>query len=65
MQEPVRLIPAIAPDCVPKFQIGIDDGYASTKIALPDGRLLATPSTAHVGRSKVTWMSTAEQLVFE
>ena len=29
--------------------IGIDDGYAFTKIALPSGRVLAVPSRARLG----------------
>jgi plasmid segregation protein ParM len=45
--------------------VGIDDGYAYTKLALPDGRLLATPSRAQIGRSKVSWIREAEQLIFE
>ena len=45
--------------------IGIDDGYAVTKLALADGRLLAIPSAARVGRSNVSWMPRAEQLIFE
>ncbi len=45
--------------------VGIDDGYACTKLALPDGRLLTTPSCARIGRSKVSWIREAEQLVFE
>lgn len=49
----------------PKVSVGIDDGYAYTKLALPDGRLLATPSSAQIGRSKVSWLREAEQLIFE
>lgn len=45
--------------------IGIDDGYAVTKLALADGRLLAIPSAARAGRSNVSWMPRAEQLIFE
>lgn len=48
-----------------KVCVGIDDGYAYTKLALPDGRLLATPSRAQIGRSKVSWIREAEQLIFE
>jgi len=48
-----------------KVCVGIDDGYAYTKLALPDGRLLATPSRAQIGRSKVSWIRGAEQLIFE
>ena len=45
--------------------MGIDDGYAYTKLALPNGRLLATPSRAQIGRSKVSWLSQAERRIFE
>jgi plasmid segregation protein ParM len=47
------------------IQVGIDDGYAYTKLALPDGRLLATPSRASIGRSKVSWINHAERRIFE
>ena len=46
-------------------QVGIDDGYAVTKLALPDGRLLATPSRAQIGRSQVSWLNQAERRIFE
>ena len=52
-------------DAVTRTCVGIDDGYAYTKLALPDGRLLVTPSCARIGRSKVSWIREAEQLVFE
>jgi plasmid segregation protein ParM len=45
--------------------IGIDDGFADTKLALSDGRLLATPSRARIGRSKVSWLNHAERRIFE
>ena len=45
--------------------VGIDDGYAYTKIALPDGRLCAIPSRACIGQSSVTWINQAVQRVFE
>lgn len=45
--------------------VGIDDGYACTKLALPDGRLLAIPSTARPGRSRVSWMPNARPIIFE
>ncbi len=45
--------------------VGIDDGYAYTKIALPDGRLHAIPSRARIGQSGVTWIHQAQQRVFE
>lgn len=47
------------------ISIGLDDGYAFTKVALVDGRLIAVPSRARIGRSKVTWLNGAEQRVFE
>ena len=50
---------------VSAIQVGIDDGYAYTKLALPDGRLLATPSRAQIGRSKVSWINQAERRIFE
>ncbi len=46
-------------------QLGLDDGYAFTKVALPDGRLLAIPSRARIGQSGVTWIRAAPQCVFE
>ena len=45
--------------------VGLDDGYAFTKVALPDGRLIAIPPRAQVGRSDVTWINGAEQRIFE
>ena len=45
--------------------VGLDDGYAFTKVALPDGRLTAIPSRARVGQSGVTWINEAEQRIFE
>ena len=45
--------------------VGIDDGFAYTKLALADGRLLAIPSRAQIGRSKVSWISLAERRIFE
>ncbi len=45
--------------------IGLDDGYAYTKIALPDGRLTIIPSRARVGHAGVTWIDAAERRVFE
>jgi len=47
------------------IDLGIDDGYACTKLALPDGHLLVIPSTARAGRSNVSWMPRAKQLIFE
>lgn len=48
-----------------RIDVGIDDGYAVTKLALPDGRLMAIPSAARAGRSNVSWMPSAERLIFE
>lgn len=45
--------------------VGIDDGYAYTKIALPDGRVHAVPSRARLGHSGITWIRQAQQRVFE
>jgi len=45
--------------------VGLDDGYAFTKVALPDGRLIAIPSRARIGRANVTWLNGSEQRVFE
>lgn len=52
-------------DSINPIPIGIDDGYAYTKVALPDGRLYAIPSRARIGQSGVTWIHQAEQRVFE
>jgi len=45
--------------------VGLDDGYAYTKVALPDGRLIVIPSRARVGRSGVTWIHQGQQRIFE
>jgi len=47
------------------IQVGLDDGYAYTKIALPDGRLTAIPSRARIGKSCVTAIENGKQGVFE
>ena len=47
------------------MKVGIDDGYAHTKLALPDGRLLVTPSRAQIGRSKISWLNQTERRIFE
>ena len=47
------------------ISIGLDDGYAFTKVALPDGRLIAIPSRACIGRANVTWLNGSAQRVFE
>ena len=55
----------IEPQTSNPIKVGIDDGYAYTKLALPDGRLLATPSRAQIGHSKVSWLNQAERRIFE
>ncbi len=45
--------------------VGLDDGYAFTKVALPDGRLIVIPSRAQVGQSSVTWIHQGRQRIFE
>jgi plasmid segregation protein ParM len=45
--------------------VGLDDGYAYTKVALPDGRLVTIPSRGRVGQAGVTWIHQAEQRIFE
>ncbi len=52
-------------ESINSIPVGIDDGYAYTKIALPDGRVHAIPSRARVGQSGVTWIHQAQQRVFE
>lgn len=56
---------SIESQTVSTIQVGIDDGYAYTKLALPDGRLLATPSRAQIGRTSVSWLNQAERRIFE
>ena len=46
-------------------QLGLDDGYACTKLALENGRLLSIPSRARIGHSGVTWMQDDQQQIFE
>jgi plasmid segregation protein ParM len=55
----------IEPQLSSVVPVGIDDGFAYTKLALQDGRLLATPSRAQIGRSKVSWIDQAERRIFE
>jgi len=45
--------------------VGLDDGYADTKLALADGRLLVIPSRARIGQSGVTWMREEQRCIFE
>lgn len=47
------------------IQVGLDDGYAYTKLALADGRLIAIPSRGRIGQAGVTWMDAAQQQIFE
>jgi len=47
------------------IRVGLDDGYAFTKVALPDGRLIAIPSRARVGKSGVTWIDNGRRRIFE
>ena len=45
--------------------IGLDDGYAFTKVALPGGRLVSVPSRARLGRAGVTWLDGSEPRAFD
>ena len=45
--------------------VGLDDGYAVTKLALADGRLVAVPSRARLGRANITRIDNAKPHVFE
>jgi plasmid segregation protein ParM len=47
------------------INIGLDDGYAFTKLALADGRLVAIPSRPRVGRANVTWLNEAQHKIAE
>ena len=47
------------------MEIGLDDGYAYTKIALPNGSLVTIPSRARVGSANVTWLDDSRQRIFE
>ena len=57
--------PPVANSSLAVGQVGLDDGYAYTKVALPDGRLLAVPSRARLGSAGVTWIRDEEQKIFE
>ena len=46
-------------------EIGLDDGYAFTKVALPDGRLVSVASRARIGRAGVTWLDGSKPRAFE
>ena len=56
---------AVSSQSTPTIAVGVDDGYAYTKLALPDGRLLATPSRAQIGRCNVSWLNQTERRIFE
>ena len=43
--------------------VGLDDGYATTKVALADGRLVAIPSRARFGRANVVTVECRPQRV--
>ena len=45
--------------------VGLDDGYAYTKVALPDGRLFVIPSRGRTGQAGVTWIHQGQQRIFE
>lgn len=45
--------------------VGLDDGYALTKVALPGDRLIVIPSRARVGQSGVTGVLRGEPRIFE
>ncbi len=53
------------PDPINPIPVGIDDGYAYTKIALSGDRFYAIPSCARLGASGITWIQQAQQRVFE
>ena len=53
------------PSSITPIPVGLDDGYAYTKLALPDGRLIIIPSRARLWQSVVTWIDQAEQRIFE
>jgi len=52
--------PSVSP-----IPVGVDDGYACTKVALSDGRLIVIPSRARIGRSGITWIRQGQQRIFE
>ena len=56
---------SIAGNPMQVVQVGLDDGYAYTKVALPDGRLVSVPSRARMGAAGVTWIRDEEQRIFE
>ena len=64
MSELVPVTTAQAPEEEGAILVGIDDGYACTKVAL-DGRLISIPSTGRIGSANVSWLPRAKQLIFE
>lgn len=52
-------------ECLDTIQVGLDDGYAFTKLVLPNDHLLAIPSRARIGQAGVTWIETDKQRIFE
>ena len=65
MSEIVCATIAQDPEDRPLTLVGIDDGYACTKLALADGRLVSVASRGRIGGSKVSWMPNAERLIYE
>ena len=65
MQQSVDSTSAVVVCAQAPVHVGIDDGYACTKVATPDGRLLSIPSTARIGHSNVSWLRKARQKIFE
>jgi len=47
------------------IKIGIDDGFAVTKLALPDGRCIGVPSRAEIGHARVSWLHPGERRIVE
>ncbi|MFK8047007.1 MAG: plasmid segregation protein ParM domain-containing protein [Halioglobus sp.] len=47
------------------IQVGLDDGYAFTKLVLPNDQLVAIPSRARIGQAEVTWIEADKQRIFE
>lgn len=41
--------------------LGLDDGFAATKVALPDGRLVTIPSRGRIGKAAVTQIAGMSQ----
>lgn len=60
-----QVVPASSVNPMAVVQLGLDDGYAYTKLALADGRLFAIPSRARIGHAGVTWMHEEQQRIFE